>query len=52
MVVVGGVYVQDWERTGVPVQPDGDDAVTVRVCVPLEEHVPHAEYEYVHVGAT
>jgi hypothetical protein len=46
------VYVQDWLRTGVPVQPDGDDEATVRVCVPLDEHVLHAEYVYVHAGAT
>ncbi len=30
----GGVYTQDWVRTGVPpVQPWGEDAVVVRDCV-------------------
>jgi hypothetical protein len=37
--------VQDWLRTGVPpVQPAGDDADTVRVCVPFDWHAPHALY--------
>jgi hypothetical protein len=31
----GGEYVQDCVRTGVPVQPAGND-VAVRVCVPLD----------------
>jgi hypothetical protein len=40
----GGVYVQACERTGVPpVQPDGEDAATVRVCVPFDWQAPHAE---------
>jgi hypothetical protein len=34
---------QVWLVTGLPpVHPEGDDDVTVRVCVPLL-HVPHAE---------
>ena len=45
MVGGGGVDdVQDWERTGVPpVQPDGDEAATVRDCVPFDWQVPQAE---------
>ena len=32
--VAGGVYVHDWLVTGLPpVHPDGEDAVTERVCV-------------------
>jgi hypothetical protein len=48
------VGVQDCERTGVPpVQPEGDDAVTVLVCVPLDWQVPQAEYvNEVQVGGT
>ena len=39
---VGG-GVQDWLRTGVPpVQPAGDEEMTVRVCVPLASHALHA----------
>ena len=44
---VGGVYVQDWVRTGVPpVQPDGEEVATVRVCWPVEGQVlgVHALY--------
>jgi hypothetical protein len=41
---VGDTSVQDCERTGVPpVQPAGDDAATVRVCVPFV-HVPQSLY--------
>jgi hypothetical protein len=40
--VAGGV--QACERTGVPTQPAGDDDATARVCVPVAEHAPHAEY--------
>ena len=47
---VGGVHV--CVRTGVPAQPAGVDDATVRVCVPLEEQVLHAEYVYVQVGGT
>ena len=37
--------MQDCDRTGVPpVQLAGDDVATVRVCVPLDWHVPQAEY--------
>jgi hypothetical protein len=36
--------VQDCERTGVPVQPAGDEVATVRVCVFVESQVLHAEY--------
>jgi hypothetical protein len=37
--------VQDCDRTGdPPVQPEGDDVSTVRVCVPLDWQVPQAEY--------
>jgi hypothetical protein len=40
----GGVYVQACVVTGVPpVQPDGEDVATVRVCVPFDWQVPHAE---------
>jgi hypothetical protein len=42
--------VHDCERTGVPEQPFGVAVTTVRVCVPPDEHVLHAEYVYVHVG--
>jgi hypothetical protein len=39
-----GGGVQLWVRTGAPpVQPDGDELATVRVCVPLDEQVPQAE---------
>jgi hypothetical protein len=48
----GAGGVQDCDRTGVPEQPDGEVAVTVRVCVPLAEQVPHAEYVYEHTGGT
>jgi hypothetical protein len=44
--------VQACERAGVPVQLEGDEAVTVRVCVPVESQAPHAEYVYVHAGGT
>lgn len=31
------MYVQLWLTTGAPpVQPDGDEAVTVRVCIPFD----------------
>jgi hypothetical protein len=41
----GAVYVQLCESTGEPpVQPLGDEAVSVRVCVPFDWHAPHAEY--------
>lgn len=39
------MYVHDCMSTGVPpVQPAGDDDVTVRVCVPSGWHAPHVEY--------
>ena len=42
--MTGGVYVQDCVSTGVPpVQPEGDEDVTVRVWVPPEEQAAHAE---------
>ncbi len=41
---VGGTYVQVWDRTGVPTQPAGDEAVTVLVCVPFDWQTPQAEY--------
>jgi hypothetical protein len=40
---VGGVYVQDCVVTGVPEQPAGDEAVTVRVWVLFDWHAPQAE---------
>lgn len=41
----GATYVHDWERTGdPPVQPAGDEDVTVCVCVLLDWQLPHAEY--------
>jgi hypothetical protein len=44
-VHTGGVLVQLCDRTGEPpVQPLGDEAVTVRVCVPFDEQAIHAEY--------
>ena len=44
--------MQDCVRTGLPpVQPVGEDAITVRVCVPLDEQVLHVEYVYEQVGA-
>ncbi len=49
--VGGGGGVQLWDRTGVPAQPAGDEAVMVRVCVPLASQALHAEYVYVHAGA-
>jgi hypothetical protein len=40
----GAVYVQAWERTGVPpVQPDGDEVSTVRVWVLFDWQAPQAE---------
>jgi hypothetical protein len=37
--------VQDCVRSGdPPVHPDGDDDVTVRVCVLFDWQLPHAEY--------
>ena len=44
VVTGGGTEVQDWERTGVPVQPEGDDVATVLACVLLDWQVPQAEY--------
>ena len=42
-VQVGGVTVQDCDRTGEPpVQPLGDEVRTVRVCVPFVQ-APHVE---------
>jgi hypothetical protein len=48
------VGVQACDSTGVPpVQPVGDDAVTVLVCVPFDWQVPQAEYvNEVQVGGT
>jgi hypothetical protein len=44
-MVVGGTYVQDCDRTGVPpVQPAGDDVTTVLVWVLLDWQAPQAEY--------
>ncbi len=43
----GGVYVQDWLRTGVPVQPLGVELTTVRVWVLFDWHAPQALYVYV-----
>ena len=48
--VGGGGGVQLCVRTGVPAQPAGDEEMTVRVCVPLEEQALHAEYVYVQAG--
>jgi|SRR6266568_1610735 len=40
-----GTYVQDCVRVGdPPVQPEGDDDVTVRVCVLFDWQLPHPEY--------
>ena len=40
----GAVYVQDWERTGVPpVQPEGEEVATVRVWVPFDWQAPQVE---------
>ena len=42
---VGGTYVQDCDRTGVPpVQPVGDDVATVLVWVLFDWQAPQAEY--------
>ena len=39
-----GGGVQLWVTTGLPpVQPDGDEETTVRVCVPFAWQAPHAE---------
>ena len=47
-VQAGGVYVQDrLDAGGVPVQPAGDPAETVRVCVPFDWQAPHAPVVYV-----
>ena len=44
IVVVGGTYVQDCDRTGdPPVQPAGDDVTTVLVWVLLDWQAPQAE---------
>jgi hypothetical protein len=41
---VGGVYVQDCDVTGEPpVQPEGEEVRTVRVCVLLGWQAPQAE---------
>ncbi len=42
--------MQVCDRTGVPVQPAGDDVSMVLVCVPSGWHVPQEEYVYVQVG--
>ena len=48
--------MQAWVVTGVPpVQPEGDEVATVRVCVPSAWQAPHAEYvnaEQVVTGGT
>jgi hypothetical protein len=41
----GGTTVQPCESSGVPVQADGDEAMTVRVCVPFA-HAVQSEYVY------
>jgi len=42
--VLLAAYVHPWLVTGdPPVQPDGDDVRTVRVCVLSGWHAPHAE---------
>jgi hypothetical protein len=44
VVQVAGGGVQLWLRTGEPpVQPAGEEPVTVRVCVPLDEQALHPE---------
>ncbi len=42
----GVVALQDWLSTGVPVQPEGEEESTVRVCVPFWQ-VLQALYVYV-----
>jgi hypothetical protein len=42
-VQAGGVYVQACVVTGVPLQPLGDEAVTVRVWVLFDWQAPQAE---------
>jgi hypothetical protein len=49
-VQVGGAEVQDWDRTGVPpVQPAGEEPVTVRVWVPFAHAVQSVYVKDVHV---
>ncbi len=41
--VGGGVYVQFWDRTGIPVHPAGLEVSIVLVWVPFDWQVPHEE---------